>query len=100
MTVTIKTNHNWRPFCRRSALPPYVFDDFDYQHPSISDGYFRYRGSWYHLDDFTTCDDSDAEFKGWDAYAGDSYFSGVLIKLSDDGGAVMCATYFSKTSRD
>lgn len=31
----------------------------------------------------------------WHGYHGDSYFSGVLIRLSDDGERYQVATYFS-----
>lgn len=35
-----------------------------------------------------------SDFKGWDGYASDSYFSGVLIKLSRDGEEYMVGTYY------
>jgi hypothetical protein len=34
------------------------------------------------------------EFEGWHGVYPDSYFSGVLIRLSDDGETVQMGTYF------
>ncbi len=94
MTLTIKTNNQWRDLVYRSDVPANsLASDFDYQNAEeVLDGFFEYHGHWYHLDQFTR---SEGILKNWDGYSGDSYSSGVLIKLSSDGERVMCATYFS-----
>ena len=96
MTVTIKTNHQWRNLAYRSEVPAAVLaSDFDYQDADETlDGFFCYRGHWYHVDQFTTVN-GNADLAGWDGYASDSYFSGVVIKLSRDGEQVQVGTYFS-----
>lgn len=96
MPVTIKTNNQWRDLVYRADVPAKVLaDQFDYQDADdTTDGFFCYRGHWYHLDCFMRIEGNEA-LKGWHGYASDSYFSGVLIKLSEDGEQVMCATYFS-----
>jgi hypothetical protein len=96
MPLTIKTNNQWRDLVYRSDVPAAVLaSEFDYQNAEeILDGFFEYRGHWYHIDGFMRVE-HNTDLTGWDGYASDSYFSGVLIKLSSDGEQVMCATYFS-----
>jgi hypothetical protein len=94
--VTIKTDNKWKPFVYRHDVPSKVLaSQFDYQNPEdVSDGFFKYRGYWYHLDGFLWFSEL-AEFKGWHGYASDSYFSGLVIKLSKDGESYMVGTYTS-----
>lgn len=94
--LTIKTNRNWREFTYREDVPAHVMaDQFDWtdeahkEHGDYSDGFFCYRGFWYHLGDFMRCEQTP----GWDGSHGDSYFSGVLIKISDDGEQYQVGTY-------
>jgi len=93
--VTIKTDHKWRDLVYRHDVPAKVLaSQFDYQNPDDAiDGFFCYRGYWYHIDGFMRSD--NPEFKGWHGYASDSYFSGVLIQLSNDGEQIKVGTYFS-----
>ena len=105
--LMIKTDYKWREFVYRSDVPAKVLkSQFDWtdeafeEHGDYSDGFFRYRGYWYHLNDFMTTrdtfkSDTSSPIKAWDGYHGDSYFSGVLIKLSKDGERFQVATYFS-----
>lgn len=78
----IITNHHWRQFKYRYEVPQSVLDDqFDYHGPDDGlDGFIHYRGTWYHLDQFMRLENTP----GWDGGHGESYFSAVLIKLSDD----------------
>jgi hypothetical protein len=96
--IKIRTNRNWRKFKHRYEVPAKVLaSQFDWtneahaEHGDYSDGFFEYRGCWYHLADFVRAGHDG--FPGWDGYAGDSYFSGVLIKLSPDGEEYQIATY-------
>jgi len=105
MPVTIKTNHQWRDLLYRSDVPEAILkDQFDYQDPDETlDGFFKYRGYWYHIDGFmavtrTPATVSAADWsplQNWDGYASDSYFSGVVIKFSDDCEQIKVGTYFS-----
>ena len=78
----IRTNHHWRPFCYRDEVPARVLaDQFDYQDPDQAlDGFFRYKGYWYHLDQFMRMQDDH-----WDGSLAESAFTGVVIKVSRDG---------------
>lgn len=95
-SLTIKTNNKWRNFVYRSDVPAKVLDN-QFSHLAaneFTDGFVCYRGCWYHTSDFMRVEEC-AEFKGWDGYASDSMFSGVLIKMSQDGERAKLATYFS-----
>jgi hypothetical protein len=96
--LTIKTNHNWRNFSYRYEVPKKVLEDqFDYQDPNdVIDGFFKYRDYWYHLDMFMRIENnSNDEFSKWHGCHNDSFFSGVLIRVSDDGEQYQVATFFS-----
>jgi len=101
--VIITTNN-----CPRELLCLYDFSeeeqqqirsDFDWMDPEDLEcnyGFFRYRSSVYHLQEFLRFFNSYAgEFKGWDGYSADSYFSGVLIRLAEDCESVIVGRYSS-----
>jgi len=95
----IITNHQWRDFVYRWDVPDKVLaDQFDYQDPEeTTDGFFKYKGYWYHLDMFMRFSYLGPKnaMNDWHGYHSDSYFSGVLIRLSDDGEQYQVATYMS-----
>jgi len=97
--LTIRTNHHWRPFRYRYEVPEVVLaDQFDHLDEDEGyDGFLCYRGWWYHLSDFMvwTSVGVPEEMTRWDGYASDSFFSGVLIKVSEDGEEYQVATYYS-----
>lgn len=81
--MRITTDHKWKNFCYRYEVPVKVLtEQFDYQDENEAlDGFFCYRGTWYHLDEFLR----DGAPQGWHGFAADSFFSGVVIELSRDG---------------
>ena len=94
MMLKIKSNRHWRTFLNRWDVPAEVLaGDLDWCTPEEDylDGFFCYRGYWYHLGMFMRLPATP----GWDAQHGDSFFSGVLIKLSSDGETYQVATYYS-----
>jgi hypothetical protein len=96
MPVTIKTNHQWRDLSYRSDMPASVLEG-QFSHLSeddAPDGFFCYRRFWYHTSDFMRVE-HNADLAGWHGYASDSYFSGVLVKLSSDGERVLVGSYYS-----
>lgn len=102
MPVTVKTNHQWRDLLFWSDVPAKVRDDqFDYMTEEDSlDGFFKYRGYWYHVNDFIAVPGSNGvpennPLAGWHGYASDSYFSGVVIRLSKDGEQVKIGRYLA-----
>ena len=95
MATSIKTNRQWREPTCWLGLPAKVQADFDYlsEDEKIDERFVCYRGWWYDVYDTMRAPESLA-ILGWDSYSGDSYFSGVLFRLDNDG-RVMCGTYIS-----
>lgn len=78
--MKIVTNHRQRPFTYRMEVPEKVLKD-QFEHlPEEMDGFFKYRNWWYHVSDFER-----TNIKGWDGIRTDTFFSGTVIKVSDDG---------------
>lgn len=77
--------------------------EFDYiDWPAIEAGndsatFFRYQGQLYDTSDFmTTHGIGEPEaFARWDGYQSDSFFSGILIRYTDDYESVIVGTYIS-----
>ena len=105
--MKVITNNNWRNFCYRDEVPEKVLqNDFDWtkddfiQYGDYADGFFQYKGTWYHIDEFMA---NSYPFNGvpldcqknWDAFYSDTFFSGVAIKISDDGEQYQIALVLS-----
>lgn len=89
--IIVKTDGRFRDFKYRSDVPKKVLkSQFDYLDPEVDDGFFSYRGHWYHTSQFMR-----ASIPGWDGVAADGFFSGVLIKISSDGEQFKVGTYRS-----
>ena len=97
--MKVYTDNKWKPFKYRYEVPRKVLEHFDYlDEDEASDGFFHYRRAWYHLSDFMNIGRvSDFKVKGvllkWDGYHPETYFSGVLIKVSDDGEEYKVGSY-------
>lgn len=97
--TTFKTDHKFKFFVPRGDVPAKVLAG-QYAHldeDAALDGFFCYRGRWYHLSDFLRADVGFLEGAPFrvDGYASDSYFSGVVVQISGDGDRYKAATYFS-----
>lgn len=92
MALNIRTDNKWHQFKYRYEVPAKVLkSEFDYQsEDDVSDGYFKYKGAWHHLDQFMRTD----EPKGWDGILNYSFSSGLLIKVSRDGEQYKIAYYW------
>ena len=95
--VKISSDNKWHDFKYRDEVPTKVLkNQFDHlDEDDVIDGFIKYRNHWYHLSDFMRIPDAggDDPFKGWQGNAADGYFSGVLIKLSNDGEQYKIGTY-------
>jgi hypothetical protein len=96
--LNVTTNRHWRSFVYRQDVPAGILADrFDWLTDDDADGYFCYRGWWYHVSEFEVCPPVTQQggdpFNGWDGYHADSFYSGVLIKLSKDGERYKVGTY-------
>ena len=91
--LTIKTNGQYRPTLIWEDLTPKEQGEFDFTNKEES-SYFRYKNWVYTLEDFMRTNCNDVLSK-WDGYHSDSFFSGILVKYSSCGDAVMVGTYYS-----
>jgi len=71
--------------------------DFDYIDDINTHDFFRYRGCLYDPSEFMHWDNpaSPTRKSVWQGYQSDSYFSGVVIRYTDDFEQVVCGTYLS-----
>lgn len=92
--MEIKTNNQERNLIYGYELSAKERAEFDCIAPEDFDAhnFVRYRGRVYDVSEFMRCGESLA---GWHGYASDSYFSGVVIRLSPDGERAVMGTYFS-----
>jgi len=87
--MEIITNNQERHFLYGYEVPEEVLND-EYDHLSDDEkthGFIYYKGRYYHTSDF-----QQSHMTEWDGVVFDSYFSGVAIKLSDDGETYKIAT--------
>jgi len=101
MAVTIKTDNKWRNLLYGYELPKKQRKEFDYLNDeefAISN-FAKYRGNYYDVGEFQRVPDIRNEdgpmFAKWDGYKSDSYFSGILIKLSSDGERYKIGMFYS-----
>lgn len=92
--MEIITNNQERNFLYEHEVPKHILEnDLDYA-KDTGDGFIKYKGNYYHLCDFMRIEGNfPNEFKGWNGYLSDSFFSGILIKVSEDGETYKIATY-------
>ena len=94
--MEITTNNHWREFKYSYEVPTDVIEWKDHlDEIDRHDGWINYRGHWYHISDFLRISNASDEMSEWHGYSSDSFFSGVLIRLSDDGESYQIATYIS-----
>jgi hypothetical protein len=86
--IRITTNHHARDVVYAHELTADERAQFDYlDWEAIEEGrdsadFVRYRGELLYLNDFLTTSGLGAPeaFRGWDGYAPDSFFSGLLVR--------------------
>ncbi len=101
--MQIITNSNWREFVYGSDLSIKEKENFDYMNiDELESGSFiRYKGIIYDLGEFMAIRPPIAPhcqregWTTWDRYQSDSFFSGILLRLSNDGDQYQIATYYS-----
>ena len=100
--LTIKTNRKPRFTIDACELSPKERTEFDYlDWGAIEEGresalFVRFKGRLYDVGEFVRIDPlSDLYGLGWHGYSADSYSSGTLIRLSDDGYSAVMGRYYS-----
>mgnify|MGYP003643733600 CR=1 FL=1 len=96
----VRTNNHDRNFSYRYDVPASVLERYDYLDDDESfDGWICYKDNWYHMSDFMAVHNpvhnpNPPEWlQPWDGYSSDSFFSGVIIKVSDDMETYRIGTY-------
>lgn len=100
MPLTIKTNNIPRPVLHWWELTDKERKEFDYIDESLGDvfnTFVRYKGEAYDLGEFMRVNNTIGEplFEGWQGYQSDSFFSGLLVKYTNDGESVIVGRYYS-----
>jgi hypothetical protein len=101
MAVTIKSDKKWHTFKYGYELPKKYRKEFDYlideEYETRSFAY--YRRNYYDINEFQRMpkiqNEDGSEFAKWDGYMQDSYFSGILIKVSSDGERYKIGMFYS-----
>ena len=101
--MTIKCNNVPRDVLYWHDLSEKERKEFDYFASDATQAgasFFRYKGLVYDLGEYMRIDKTIAPhpqrpmWERFDGYAGDSFFSGTLVRYVDDGERVIVATYF------
>lgn len=83
LSFQVKSNRHWNNFLYGYELTSKEKEEYDYL--DLEDiethSFLRYKNNTYALADFLTAEHVD----DWDGIFTDTFFSGVVIKLSDDG---------------
>ena len=89
--MEIITNNVPREMIPFECLPKKVQEQVaeDYINAPYFD-WVKYKGWWYCLEDFMRSD----SLKGWDGILNDTYFSGILVRLVDNGERVIFGRYY------
>ena len=103
-TMQIVTNNQYRPIIDAYELSEKERQEFDYldwnaiDQGSDSASFFKYKGQIYDLGEFQVVTETLENchgLKGWNGFSSDSYFSGVLIKFSEDFESVIVGRWYS-----
>lgn len=95
MLLKVSTNHQYRDLITWGSLTDEEKKEFDYlkdEQEQYAAQFFRYRGSVYCLDGFVTTQNTDLKDK-WDGIAHETFFSGVLVRISRTGEHVKVGSY-------
>ena len=93
MAVTIKTNNVPRAVVTGAQLNDREKAEFDYYTNDELENasFFRYKRGVYDIGEFLYAPES---LKPWQGYSSTSYFSGVVIRYTDDVESVIVGVYW------
>jgi hypothetical protein len=104
--IAVRTNNVPRDIVEGFELSLEERAEFDYiDWQAVEEGrdsasFFRYRGRVYDLGEFQTTSGLHSfgelsPLRAWHGYLSDSFFSGILIRYTDDHESVVVATYYA-----
>ena len=93
MAVTIKTNNIPRAVVTGAELDDREKAEFDYytNDELYNASFFRYKGWVYDIGEFLSAPES---LKPWQGHSPTTYFSGVVIRYTDDMESVIVGVYW------
>lgn len=91
--MRIVSDFKWKQFKYDYQVSKKVLQDYEHLQGDSFDGFIKYRNRFYHLSDFLSVQDKALQQKGWHGIYNDSYFSGILIAVSDCGEMYKIATF-------
>jgi len=104
MKVQVTTNNHDRQFLFGYEVPEEVKAEYDWlDDDSKHDNWIKFKGHHYHVADFMAVNNivhnpNPPEWQeGWDGYRSDSFFSGVVIKISDDNETYRIGTFIGSS---
>ena len=86
--MKVRTDHKWKSLKYGYELPKNQRKQFNYLSDEEFDthNFVKYRRSYYDVNEFMAIPNrSSSDLGAWDGYHGETYFSGIVIKLSSDG---------------
>ena len=92
--MKIITNNKPRQLIYGYELTDKQKQDFDYIDDIDSHDFVIYKNNAYDLSEFMRTENND-KLEGWDGYSSDSFFSGTLVKYTDDMESVIMGWYCS-----
>jgi hypothetical protein len=93
--MEIKGNGHYRDILFFWELTKKEQDEIKDDYEDIQESsFFRFKGRVYDLNDFMRIDSNHMDFAGYHGYHADSFFSGILVKMSECGEGVSVYQYF------
>ena len=86
--IKIMTNNKPRQLIYGYELTDKQKQDFDYIEDIDSHDFVKYKNNIYDLSEFMRIENNDS-LKDWHGYSSDSYFSGTLVKYTDEDTVIM-----------
>lgn len=96
--MKITTNNQPRPVIYGFELSDKEKQEFEYIDDVDSAQFFRYKGAVYDLNEFQRVTDTMENchgFNGWQGFLSDSYFSGIVLKYTEDYESVIIGRFYS-----
>lgn len=94
--LLVRSDQRWKDFTYGADVPEAIRkNEFDWLDDAEgSDHFFQHHGTWYHLSQFMRVETGgDLAKAGWEGYHSDSFSTGVVVKVSDDGDKYKVGTY-------
>lgn len=92
--MKIITNNHARDLICFADLTAKEQKEFDYleEDEHYTPQFFRYKGNAYDVNEFMRA--TAPEFKGWEGFRSDTFFSGTLVKYANDYESVIVGRWY------